>query len=480
MANPNVFAQFAQPVRSVIDYQNDYAKADALKNQNALQSLSLQQAANVQTQRNALRDLVQNGGTDLTTPAGQAQAISIAPDVAPALVKSVQDGITSGAAAKKDTAQAGNFTADAAGKTQDTAIAAHQQHLQQLSMVNTPEDAIAWMVQGVKDGTLPAQGLQGALQNLQTNGVQGWKAQTQQSGQTVQQQLEMTAAKPTEVKLGNVTKFIDTNPRSKTFGTEVVPAQQMGVSPDTAATTATTRRGQDMTQQTQLQVAGMGANGQISPALEAEAQLIAGGRAAPPSGMAATRPAAAMLMQRVSQINPDYDATTYGAKTAAAKGFTSGQQGNALRSISTANEHLGQLDQLGDALNNGDMNVINKIGNAYGVQTGAPPAQVFNAVKGVVAQEVVKAIVAGGGSSGERDEAAKAFSSDSSPAQLKQTIAALRTVMSAQQSNLIEQRRAAGLPDSTLPNYGGTHSPAQAATALPPDIAAILAKHGGK
>jgi hypothetical protein len=473
----NPLQQFLQPPRSILDYSNDYAKADALKNQNAMQSLSLQQAANVQQQRNALRDLVQSGQIDFNDPIGLQKAVTVAPDVAPALAKSIQDQKTSAALAAKDTAQAGNFNASTGKSNQETQIASHQQHLQALSMVNSPQDAVQWMVDGVKSGALPQQGLPQALQALQDAsatpvGVAKWTGGVQQSGIAMQQQLEMTAAKPTEVRLGNTVKTIDMNPRSQTFGTEVVPTQAIGTSPDTiannqtsiatnAATNATSRQNNQANINKDLTVAGMNPDGSVSPNQESMAQLIANGKQAAPSGMAAARPGVAALMARVAQINPDYDATTYAAKTAAARGFASGNQGNALRSISTANEHLGQLDALGDALDNGNTPIINSIGKAYGIQTGAAPAQVFNAVKGVVAQEVVKAIVAGGGSAGERDEAAKAFNSASSPAQLKQTIAAYRTVMSAQQANLIEQRRAAGLPDSTLPNYGGASAPAR-------------------
>ena len=52
-----------------------------------------------------------------------------------------------------------------------------------------------------------------------------------------------TAAKPTEVRLGNVVKLIDINPNSLTYGKEVIPQQNMGVTPDAAssAQTAATR-----------------------------------------------------------------------------------------------------------------------------------------------------------------------------------------------------------------------------------------------
>lgn len=462
----DVINPFLQPVKSAVDYENDFARADALKNQNALQGLQLRQAAAVDAQKNALR----TSGLDLSTDAGQNQALMLAPDVAPGVIKTVQDTMTSRAKAQADLGSANASNATAGKTNQETQIAAHQQRLQQLAGVNTPDDALQWMLDGVKDGSLPKAGLQQGLAALQAASASPqafaqWKQQTLQTGQTIQQQMEFTAPKPMEMKLGNRSFFVDTNPNSPTHGQQVTPTEMFGVSPDTVATQAGENSRAAADRQTRLTIAGMNPDGSVSPNIEAEAQMIAAGKAPPPTGMAATRPAAAALMARVSQINPDYDATTYGAKAAAAKGFTSGQQGNALRSISTANEHLGQLDALGDALNNGNIPAINAIGNAYGVQTGAAPAQVFNAVKNVVAQEVVKAIVAGGGSAGERDEAAKAFNSASSPAQLKQTIAAYRTIMGAQKANLLEQRRAAGLPDSTLPKYGASGAPSATAPA---------------
>jgi hypothetical protein len=158
MANANLFQSYLQPARSALDYENDYAKADALRNSNALQALSLQQAAAVNGQKNALRQAV-SSGLDLTSDAGQAQALTVAPDVAPGLIKTVQDSITSRAAAQKDLGAANASNATAGKTKQDTQIAAHQQHLQSLSTVNTPEDAVQWMVQGVQSGALPSQGL---------------------------------------------------------------------------------------------------------------------------------------------------------------------------------------------------------------------------------------------------------------------------------------------------------------------------------
>jgi hypothetical protein len=53
----------------------------------------------------------------------------------------------------------------------------------------------------------------------------------------------------------------------------------------------------------------------------------------------------------------------------------------------------------------------------------------------------------------EREELAKLMSNAKSPAQLKGVIAQYRGLMGAQHDALLQQRRAAGLPDSTLPSY---------------------------
>lgn len=456
MANANLFQQYLQPPRSVIDYSNDYAKADALNNQNAMQSLALQQQASATAQslaeRNALQRIAAGWNAD-TTP--DQRAASLRNSGLPGLMSQADALDQTRAKLAESQGTAAKNTAEAGKTTQDTQIAAHQQHLQALSMVNTPEDAVQWMVQGVKEGTLKADNLPGALQTLQTKGLDGWKQGAMASGQTVQQQLEMTAAKPTEVRLGNVVKTIDMNPRSQTFGKEVVQSQPIAVSPDTMAAQAGENARSAAQRETQLTIAGMSKDGSISPNLEAEAQLIASGRAAPPTGMAATRPAAAALMARVSQINPQFDATDYLAKTKAAKDFTSGNQGNAMRSFAVAGQHLDQLGQLVDALKNGDNQTVNKVGNVISAWNGNTPVTNFDAAKDVVSKEVIKAIVgSGSGGVAERDELSKLMADAKSPQQLHGVIKQYTSLMSAQHDALLAQRRAAGLKDSTLPNYG--------------------------
>jgi hypothetical protein len=225
------------------------------------------------------------------------------------------------------------------------------------------------------------------------------------------------------------------------------------VSPDTVANNATSRANNRDTIASENARAGVTPGGELTPDAELTAQAIAKGQLQPPQGMALLNPKNQRILGRVMEINPQYDSTTVTAKKAAATAFTSGTLGNQLRSFSTAGEHLDQLGTLIDALDNGNNHTVNQIGNAVGTWNGSTPVTNFDAAKDVVAKEVMKAIVAGGGGQSEREELSKSLSSANSPQQLKGVVQQYRNLMKAQADNLMEQRRAAGLPDSTLPHY---------------------------
>lgn len=440
-----IYGSALQPPKSLIGYSNDLDQAQLGQTQLASAKLNLigQQQSQADTQ--ALRTLYQQPDFNINSPGGLRQAMAASPSTALQLQKAALDNASTQSTIGKNNADADKAVADAANLRLQHAIQVQGQLAQ---AAGAATDQPSWdrglqiaQALGVDTSSIPKVFDPATAKSIATQAMTG------------QQQLEAHQ------------KAID----------------QAETARHNTADEGLQARGQNMTasneaanRQNQLTIAGVQPNGTLAPNMETMAQGIAKGEIAPLSGFALARPGGQALMGRVMAINPDYDATTYGAKAAAARAFTSGQQGNALRSVATANDHLDQLDKLGDALNNGQIPAINAIGNAFGVQTGQPPAQVFNAVKNIVAQEVVKAIVAGGGTGGERDEAAKAFATSSSPQQLKQTIAQYRAVMGAQKQNLLEQRRAAGLPDSTIPNYQGQGGTLPSAD----DIAAELARRG--
>lgn len=127
------------------------------------------------------------------------------------------------------------------------------------------------------------------------------------------------------------------------------------------------------------------------------------------------------------------------SQTAAVKAFSSGKQGNTVRSFNTAVSHLDTLGQLADALNNRDLPALNKVGNFYAQQSGNPAPTSFNAAKKIVGDEIVKAIVGAGGGVADREEAAKTIDAANSPAQLKSVIKTYQELMVGQLGGLEQQ-----------------------------------------
>jgi hypothetical protein len=176
--------------------------------------------------------------------------------------------------------------------------------------------------------------------------------------------------------------------------------------------------------------------------VETTAQAIANGTLAPLSGFALARPQGRQIMARVTEINPQFDPTQFGTRQKAEKDFASGKQGNSVRSFNVALSHLDTLEQLADALNNKDTQLINKLGNAYAEQTGKAAPTEFAAAKKIVGDEIVKAIVGSGGGVTDREEAAKTISSANSPAQLKGVINTYKELMRGQLNGLRDQYKA--------------------------------------
>lgn len=176
--------------------------------------------------------------------------------------------------------------------------------------------------------------------------------------------------------------------------------------------------------------------------VETNAQAIAAGNMPPLTGNALRSPGAAATMARVMAIKPDYSAKDYGTGAKAEKDFATGKQGNSVRSFNVALSHLDTLSGLADALNNKDTKAFNRLGNAIATQTGAPAPTNFEAVKHIVADELVKAVTGGAGALGDREAAAKTIEAANSPAQLRGVIASYKELMVGQIHGLRDQYKA--------------------------------------
>jgi hypothetical protein len=164
-------------------------------------------------------------------------------------------------------------------------------------------------------------------------------------------------------------------------------------------------------------------------ATDEQAKAISEGRAKPLVGNALRTAYGQTVMDKVYKMNPKFDATTYDERQKAVKDFGTGKQGQAVSAFNTAISHLDLVSQLSDALDNGDSQLINKIGNKLSEQTGGAAATNFNAAKKIATDEVVKAIIGAGGGVADREEVGNIINPAQSPKQLKGAIQQVTTLM---------------------------------------------------
>lgn len=153
------------------------------------------------------------------------------------------------------------------------------------------------------------------------------------------------------------------------------------------------------------------------------------------------------LMQEVARINPDYDETKYATVQQARKNFTTGKQGDTVRSMNVAIDHLDTLKDAGNALQNGNLPLFNKITNEFAKNTGSPVVTDFNGIKSIVGSEVAKAVAGGNMALADREEIRKELDAANSPQQLAGVIKRMQQLLGGQLKGLKTQYEDAGLRD---------------------------------
>jgi hypothetical protein len=132
-------------------------------------------------------------------------------------------------------------------------------------------------------------------------------------------------------------------------------------------------------------------------------------------------------------INPEYQEGDYTAAANLSKELASTKQGTAGRSLlsaGTASNHLELLAQAAEALNNNDVQGLNHLANAVGVQFGKSPAVTFKAIAEQVNQEVGKVVAGGATHEAELQNLRDNLNSDQSPTQVHDVIRSYIGLMS--------------------------------------------------
>jgi hypothetical protein len=145
------------------------------------------------------------------------------------------------------------------------------------------------------------------------------------------------------------------------------------------------------------------------------------------------------VLSAVAQYDPTYDQNSFGSRAKAIRDFSTGTQGNAIRSFDVATDHLDTLQKYVDALKNGDVRMMNTIRNQWLASTGSPLPTNVQAVAPIVGAEVSKAIIGSNNALADREELRKPLQNANSPEQLAGAIQAYKALMTGQLRGLKKQ-----------------------------------------
>jgi hypothetical protein len=177
------------------------------------------------------------------------------------------------------------------------------------------------------------------------------------------------------------------------------------------------------------------------------AELIAHYKLAPPSPYRMGTGKWPAIMKDVKSINPDFNAQQYQVAQRVRNSFASGaQDAKQMDAMNTVVHHLGIFDEVANALQNHDVNAINRVVNFVRTELGHPEVTSFDAAKGLIADEVVQSVT-GSGAVFDREGMQKLLSSDRSGEQFKNQGEILRRLMAGRMGAKYQRWHAAKLPD---------------------------------
>ena len=174
-----------------------------------------------------------------------------------------------------------------------------------------------------------------------------------------------------------------------------------------------------------------------------------------PSGRIARDPLVLAAQQAAREADPTFDIKKYPEQQKMMIAMTSGAEGrqNAFGNILVG--HLGELNGAIDALKNGDVVQLNRLGNFVGAQLGMTPIEKFKTIVNRVAPETVEAYVGSGGQMNDRVKAAEDFNPNKTPDQLKtNTQEALKLLLTMTNTRMDRWKGVMG--DKPFPMEGGT------------------------
>ena len=126
----------------------------------------------------------------------------------------------------------------------------------------------------------------------------------------------------------------------------------------------------------------------------------------------------------------------------ALQNFATGKQGDSVRYINVGINHMATLDKAIDAMDNFDIPMANRLVNPFKVELGKDTVTNFNAIKGIVSDEITKAILGSAGALADRLEIKQQLSDASSLEQLKGALVKYKELFAGQLGGLKQQYEA--------------------------------------
>lgn len=148
------------------------------------------------------------------------------------------------------------------------------------------------------------------------------------------------------------------------------------------------------------------------------------------------------LMSAVAKYDPTYNQNDFGARAKSIKDFSTGTQGNIIRSFDVAIDHLDTLQKAAEAMQNGDTRIINQIRNKWRQETGSDLPTNFQALVPLVSGEIAKAVIGSNNALSDREELRLNLKNANSPSQISGVITGYKGLMSGQLKGLKQQYEA--------------------------------------
>lgn len=175
---------------------------------------------------------------------------------------------------------------------------------------------------------------------------------------------------------------------------------------------------------------------------ETMAKQIAFYKAAPLGQFSLNKPWGQATMDRVMELNPQYDAAQYAPRAAALRTYgAGGKEALGIDSINIGMNHVATLRELALAQKNGNVQLFNKIANQWSSATGQPAPTNLRMAADMVSPEVVKAVAGVAGTGEERAHFAQSLTGNGSYSP-DQIIGATGEVQKLFAGRLSEKKRA--------------------------------------